>query len=144
MGTTLHDVNLAASLGGGVLIGLAANLLLVGLGRTAGISGIVSSLVFRSDPDQPWRLAFLGGLATVGALAWWAVPERFGRIDAAAPGYGSLVLAGLLVGVGSRLGNGCTSGHGVCGLARLSLRSATAVGVFMSVAVGVVTLVRHV
>ena len=124
---------------GGVLIGLASGGLLLVNGRIAGISGILSNvLAFRPGL---WRWAFLGGLLAVGgglALRGWPVPPA---LNAQAP----LVLAGagLLVGFGTHLGNGCTSGHGVCGLSNFSLRSLTATGVFMVVAGLTVFVVRH-
>lgn len=126
---------------GGALIGLAATLLLALLGRIAGISGIVNGAIERSG-DRGWRFAFLIGLVA-GAAAWFA----FG-IDVPAPRSGFplpwLVAAGLFVGAGTRLGSGCTSGHGVCGLARLSPRSLAAVVVFMGLGAVSVFVLRHV
>jgi hypothetical protein len=120
----------AHSLSGGVLIGIAVALLLLGNGRIAGISGIVGGLLQRHKPGEfAWRIAFVLGLILAPAL-YSIVSELPGiRIDS---GWRLLTLAGLLVGFGSRLGSGCTSGHGVCGLSRLSPRSIVATLTFMS------------
>jgi uncharacterized membrane protein YedE/YeeE len=126
---------------GGALIGAAAALLWVALGRIAGISGILGGLAGAPAGEHGWRLAFLGGL--VGAPLLYAAalgaPEVLIAADPA-----RLALAGLLVGFGTRLGAGCTSGHGVCGIARLSPRSIAATGVFMATAAATVFLSRHV
>lgn len=139
-----HFSPYSALLGGG-LIGLAALVYHLGCARIAGISGIVSGLLQRGLNDFDLRVAFLLGLALspllLGgitdiplSLAW--------PTEGPLPTWG-LVIAGGLVGVGARLANGCTSGHGICGLARGSLRSLVAVGIFMSVAIMVVFLLRH-
>lgn len=123
---------------GGALIGLAATVLYAVLGRIAGISGIVTAALERSG-ERAWQLAFLSGLV-VAASAWFVfadVPPRSGFP------WPWLVVAGLLVGFGTRLGSGCTSGHGVCGLARLSKRSLVAVIVFMAAGFATVYLLRH-
>lgn len=119
------------SLAGGVLIGLAAALLLVMNGRIAGISGILGGLLKPSWPDSPWRICFLIGLFVApGLYSFWAtLPTAEVTSDITL-----LVVAGLLVGFGTRLGSGCTSGHGVCGMARLSPRSIIATMVFMAAA----------
>jgi uncharacterized membrane protein YedE/YeeE len=131
-----------ASLIGGVLIGAAAVLLMAATGRIAGISGILSRLLPPyDDHGLSGRFAFVLGLVLAPVLAWFltgAMPLP--RIEA---GPAVLVLAGLLVGFGSVWGYGCTSGHGVCGLARLSLRSLVATLVFMATAVATVFLLRH-
>ncbi|HEX7843654.1 MAG TPA: YeeE/YedE thiosulfate transporter family protein [Kofleriaceae bacterium] len=119
---------------GGVMIGAASALLLLTHGRIAGISGIAGGLVQRSTPDRTWRVAFLAGLIAAGAVSSIVAPAAIG---APARSSGAIVLAGLLVGFGTRLGNGCTSGHGVCGLSRGSVRSLVAVLTFM--ATGAVT-----
>lgn len=113
---------------GGALIGAASALLLLTHGRIAGVSGIVGQIVRAQTRDRDWRFAFGGGLLATGLIARVFAPEAIG-----APTRSLVVtaLAGLIVGVGTSLGNGCTSGHGVCGLSRLSLRSAVAVGTFM-------------
>jgi uncharacterized membrane protein YedE/YeeE len=129
-----------ASLAGGALIGLSAVLLLALNGRIAGISGIAWNAL-RERGAQPWRLAFLAGLVA-GAGLWFAFAPD---VAAARSGFPLplLLAGGLLVGVGTRLGSGCTSGHGICGLARLSPRSLAAVVVFMAVAMLTTTVVRH-
>ena len=126
---------------GGALIGLAAALLLALNGRIAGISGIVGGLLPPRAGDMGWRLFFVAGLA-LGAL----VVRVFTGEPLAAPAGSSsfmLVLGGLLVGFGSRLGSGCTSGHGICGLARFSPRSMVAVATFMGSAMITVFVLRH-
>lgn len=117
------------ALAGGVLIGLAATLVLVANGRVTGISGIVGGLLGPVAPDWSWRLAFLAGLVGSGVVIGLIWPAAFAMDIQRSPV--ALLAAGLLVGVGTRMGNGCTSGHGVCGLSRLSGRSAVAVGTFM-------------
>ena len=125
---------------GGALIGLAAALLMLSLGRIAGVSGIVGGLI-GAAADKAWRAAFVAGLI-LAPLAAGLVGFRL----APPPMPGSwviLVAAGLLVGFGTRLGGGCTSGHGVCGFARLSPRSIAATLIFMGTAIVVVAIVRH-
>jgi hypothetical protein len=130
-----------ASLAGGVAIGVAAALLLLFNGRIAGISGILGGLLGPSAGDRWWRVLFIAGLV-LAPLAWSAVaPLPPMQIDA---GWGTLVVAGLLVGVGTRYAAGCTSGHGVCGLSRLSLRSLAATACFMAAGFVTVYVVRHV
>lgn len=129
-----------ASLAGGVLIGLAAALFVLMNGRIAGISGVLGGLLNPRAGDIAWRLAFVAGILvapTVYALAT-TLPES--TIDA---GYPALVAAGLLVGVGTRYGSGCTSGHGVCGLSRLSPRSRVATASFMAAGFATVFVIRH-
>jgi uncharacterized membrane protein YedE/YeeE len=125
---------------GGLLIGLAAAMFVLLNGRIAGISGILGGLLRPARGDIGWRTAFLLGLAgsplAYGLFA--ALPAV--RIDA---GYGALTIAGLLVGVGTRYGSGCTSGHGVCGLSRLSPRSLAATAVFMGCGFVTVYAIRH-
>ena len=130
---------------GGALIGLAAAILWLGIGRIAGISGIVGNLwVPGSQPqrgDMAWRIAFVIGLV--------AAPMLFGLAGGTLPSIqlpsspALIVSAGLLVGIGTRLGSGCTSGHGVCGLARLSPRSLVATATFMATAILTVFVSRH-
>lgn len=112
---------------GGVLIGVAAGLLLLFTGRIAGISGILGGLFVRPG-DRDWRVAFLLGLVAGGVALVALSPGSFSAPLVSRP---ALVVAGLLVGVGTQLGSGCTSGHGICGLPRLSLRSLAAVLTFM-------------
>jgi uncharacterized membrane protein YedE/YeeE len=127
---------------GGALIGLSAALLMLSTGRIAGISGIVGGLIGWNVPDRDWRIAFIVGLILAplsGSLVGYAVAEP--QMPAS---WAVIVIAGLLVGFGTRLGGGCTSGHGICGVARLSPRSLVATVVFMAVAVVVVAITRHV
>lgn len=130
-----------ASLAGGVLIGVAAAMLVLLNGRIAGISGVLGGLFKPVRADVSWRVAFtLGLVVSPGVYALVAtVPAP--RIDA---GWGALVVAGLLVGVGTRYGSGCTSGHGVCGLSRLSPRSLVATLAFMGAGFLTVFVLRHV
>jgi uncharacterized membrane protein YedE/YeeE len=130
-----------ASFGGGLLIGLAAAMLLLANGRIAGISGIVGGLLRPARGDIGWRLAFLLGLlaAPLVWLAFQAMPPA--QIDHAP---GLLAIAGLLVGIGTRFGSGCTSGHGVCGIARLSPRSLVATLCFMLAGFATVFVIRHI
>lgn len=132
-----------SALAGGALIGLAASLLWLVNGRVAGISGILGGLL-RRPGDRGWRLAFVAGLLAAPVVLGWLAPG-FGEFAAAGGGAEMrlLFVAGLLVGIGTRLANGCTSGHGVCGLARLSARSLAAVAVFMGTAFAVVFVSRH-
>lgn len=113
---------------GGTMIGAASALLLLTHGRIAGISGVVGSLIPPASPDRGWRVAFLAGVLGSGVVAAWLVPSAIGH---AVRSPALVAVAGLLVGIGTRLGNGCTSGHGVCGLSRLSFRSLVAVMTFM-------------
>lgn len=133
--------NPAAALGGGALIGLASIMLFLAIGRIAGISGILGNLIAPPGSETGWRLAFLVGIA-LGAL----LMARFlgGFVPQLATGGSALVIAGLLVGYGTRLGAGCTSGHGICGLGRLSPRSLAAVLLFMASAMLTVFVTRHV
>jgi uncharacterized protein len=132
----------ATALPGGVLIGLSASLLLWLNGRVAGVSGILNGVVFWRAADTAWRVAFLAGLIVAGGLYMAAVPgASLPRTDFSRAG---LIVAGLLVGFGTRMGNGCTSGHGVCGLGRLSIRSLVAVITFMATAIATTFIVRHV
>jgi hypothetical protein len=127
---------------GGALIGLSAALLWLLDGRIAGISGILGGLASMASGDAAWRLAFLVGL--VGAPWLYAVAAGGVAPIGITSSVPLLIAAGLLVGFGTRLGSGCTSGHGVCGVARLSPRSLVATAVFMAAGFAVVFLVRHV
>ena len=130
-----------SAVAGGLLIGAAAAMLLLSVGRIAGISGIVGGLADRRPDGVGWRVAFVAGLVAGAVLLRVFAPTAFGAPTAS---LGTLAVAGLLVGYGTRLSSGCTSGHGVCGLSRRSPRSALAVMTFMGVAAGVVFAVRHV
>lgn len=127
---------------GGALIGLSAVLLALFTGRIAGISGIFAGLINPQTSDRAWRTAFIVGLVAspiAAALLGYAVPMP--QMPAS---YITIVIGGLLVGFGTRLGSGCTSGHGICGIARLSPRSIVATGVFTITAIIVVALTHHV
>lgn len=129
-----------SALAGGVLIGLAVAILLLASGRIAGVSGIVGGLLHPQRGNIAWRIAFVAGLVAAPVLygLFATLPES--RIDAAWP---VLIIAGLLVGFGTRLGSGCTSGHGVCGMSRLSPRSIVATLAFMGFGFATVYVVRH-
>jgi uncharacterized membrane protein YedE/YeeE len=140
-----------ASAIGGVLIGTAAALLLLANGRIAGVSGIAGGLFTSSAQDRQWRLAFLIGL--VLSPLFYALVAMSGIFSGVDPSkahvvidasIAQLALAGLVVGIGTGLASGCTSGHGVCGIARLSPRSLVATSVFMATAIIVVFIARHV
>jgi uncharacterized membrane protein YedE/YeeE len=126
---------------GGLLIGIASVLLMVLIGRIAGISGILGGALAISAHDKMWRLAFIAGLIVAPvlmSLLGHPLPEP--QMPAS---WVEVVAAGLLVGFGARLGGGCTSGHGVCGIARLSARSIAATAIFMASAIVVVAIIRH-
>lgn len=131
-----------ASTIGGVLIGTAATLLLMLNGRVAGISGIIGGLVPPRPGDFSWRASFLGGLLLGGLLLLALHPAAL-RVTYAPP-LGLAALAGILVGVGTQLGNGCTSGHGVCGISRFSIRSLVATVTFISTGALAVVVLRAV
>lgn len=134
---TVTSSTLLQSLAGGLLIGGGAATLLLANGRVAGISGITASLARGDGGPAAWRLAFLLGLLLPGFV--------FGLGQTSFAGGGPwLAVSGLLVGIGTRVGSGCTSGHGVCGLSNLSVRSLVATLVFMAVAMVTVFVVRHV
>ena len=142
-----HFTPLSATVGG-LLIGLAATLLWAVNGRTAGVSNIFGGIYPIHKGDSLWRVLFLGGLA-LGAYVGFAIgPALFSEVPATRPvvdlGPAALVAAGLLVGIGTRVGRGCTSGHGICGLARFSKRSLVAVATFMATAMVTVFVMRHV
>lgn len=137
----MHNFTPVSALAGGALIGLAASALLVFTGRVAGISGILDGFL-RPTPgarDWGWRAAFLGGLLASGA---GLILLRPGTVVEPVRSLGVLTTAGLLVGFGSRMGSGCTSGHGVCGISRFSRRSLVATLTFMATGIATVTLVR--
>jgi uncharacterized membrane protein YedE/YeeE len=129
-----------SALAGGVLIGVAAAMFVLLNGRIAGISGVLGGLLTPSRGDIAWRAAFVLGIVAApwayALVTAWPQPQ----IDA---GQGALVVAGLLVGIGTRYGSGCTSGHGVCGLSRLSPRSLAATAAFMGAGFATVYVIRH-
>jgi len=127
---------------GGALIGLAAVLLMLLNGRIAGITGIAAGVLDPLSADRGWRATFIVGLIAAplsAVLVGYTLP-----IPQMPPSYVTIAVAGLLVGFGTRLSNGCTSGHGICGIARLSPRSITVTGIFMVAAIVVVAVTRHV
>ncbi|MBV8138019.1 MAG: YeeE/YedE family protein [Deltaproteobacteria bacterium] len=137
----MHNFTPLSGLIGGVLIGIAASGLLFVNGRIAGISNIFGSLIPPSGGDAGWRLAFVAGLLSGGLVLVFGYPEAFGQRPPAS--LSVLAAAGLLVGFGASVGNGCTSGHGVCGLARRSPRSLLAVATFMTTGAATVYVVNH-
>ncbi len=141
-----HSFTPWTSLAGGLLIGLASALLILANGRIAGISGILAGLLECKKGETAWLFAFIAGLCFAPRLLLSIAPERpvTGRLTPATPGqWALLAAAGLLVGFGTRLARGCTSGHGVCGLARLSPRSLAAVTTFMAAAMLTVYISHH-
>ncbi len=137
----MDQLTAGSALTGGMLIGLAASLLLLCNGRIAGISGIVGGLLDRRGMDAAWRLAFVAGLLSGGALVRVVAPDA---VPGAAAWSASTIVAGLLVGFGTQLGSGCTSGHGVCGISRGSPRSLAATATFMAAGMVTVYVARHV
>lgn len=131
---------LVLSLLGGVMIGLASGGLYLLAGEIAGVTGILRSAF--SGPARGWRVAFVSGLLAAG-LGWSLMSQAPATAGLEGQPVVQLIIAGLLVGVGTDLGNGCTSGHGVCGLSRLSPRSLVAVLVFMAAAAATVFIIRH-
>jgi hypothetical protein len=137
----MHNLTPVSGLLGGALIGLAAAMLMILNGRLAGISGILGGLLASRPGDRGWRIAFIAGLIAaplIAALAGAPLPAPVMTSNIAL-----IAVAGLLVGFGTRMGNGCTSGHGVCGFARLSTRSITATIIFMVTAIIIVAIARH-
>ncbi len=135
------EPNIVGGLTGGIMIGLASVLMLLLLGRITGISGILTGVInWNREEGPPWRLAFIIGLIAGAFIYQLVIGPLPLEMQAQGPW---LILAGLLVGIGTRLGSGCTSGHGVCGLARRSPRSLVATVTFMAVAVITVFVMRH-
>ncbi len=125
---------------GGILIGVASLIMLAFNGRIAGISGILGSSLGPRAVQEPWRLGFLSGMIGMGAAMYLVYPQFFPTdLPRSTP---MIVMAGLFVGFGTRLGSGCTSGHGVCGIGRLSTRSMAATATFMATAIATVAFVR--
>jgi len=123
---TLEEALIAT--GGGVLIGISATILLAFKGRVAGISGIVEGILPPKDEDTNWRIVFLISMVLTGIALFQVLPDAFIAVDRP---IWLVTISGLLVGIGTRMSNGCTSGHGVCGMAMFSKRSFVAVGVFL-------------
>lgn len=132
----MHNFTPWSALGGGVLIGVAALVLLLGKGRIAGYSGIIAGFLFSGG--QRWRAWFLAGTIVGAGLATYGLQLHITKLEITP----SLLLAGLLVGVGSRLANGCTSGHGICGIGRFSIRSIIATLAFMFSGMVIVALIH--
>jgi len=128
------------ALAGGILIGIAAAIFVLVNGRIAGVSGIIGGLLRPSLPDVGWRLAFIAGLIIAPSLYGAFVYLPTLKID---PSDATLIAAGLLVGIGTRYGGGCTSGHGVCGISRLSPRALVATVAFIATGMATVYVVRH-
>ena len=131
------------SFGGGLLIGLGAVLLMLGLGRIFGATGILSGTVFfENRAEMTWRLALVVGMVSAPLVIFAVTGEMPDLTVPVSPAM--IVIGGVIVGLGASLGSGCTSGHGVCGLSRLSVRSLVAVPTFMTTAAVTVFLIRHV
>jgi len=130
-----------ASLIGGMLIGLSASMLLLFNGKIAGISGIIAGTLSPAKNDTLWRIVFVAGLLVGGFLLRLLSPQTF--VIGITRSWSALVVAGLLVGFGTRLGNGCTSGHGVCGLSRCSQRSLIATVTFIATGALTVYIINH-
>ncbi len=137
----MSGVNWIAALAGGMLIGLSATILLAFDGRIAGISGMVNGAI-KFRPEENWRWLFIAGMLAGGLIYEYVFASESTPVSSFAPV--AMIIGGLLVGFGTRMGNGCTSGHGVCGLGRLSLRSLVAVITFMITAIITVFVTRHV
>ena len=129
-----------SALAGGALIGLAAAMFALLNGRIAGISGVIAGLLKPTRGDLAWRAAFVGGLLAAPLMYVLMADAPTLQIDA---GFGAIAVAGLLVGIGTRYGSGCTSGHGVCGLSRMSPRSLVATAAFMGAGFVTVFVTRH-
>lgn len=127
---------------GGVMLGIAASMLLLANGEVCGISGILGGAAFAPRGDRSWRAVFLAGLLAGGALVAWV--DRSALAVASEQSMGLAAVSGILVGVGTRMGGGCTSGHGLCGIARFSGRSVVATLVFMATGAATVFALRHV
>ena len=132
-----------ASLAGGVMLGIASAVFILANGRILGISGILGGLLRPKTGDTGWRIAFLLGMLAAPVTLQWLAPAGFLSAPRIEAGMAAVVVAGLLVGYGTRLGSGCTSGHGVCGLSRLSPRSLVATGTFMAAGFAIVFVIRH-
>ncbi len=138
----MHNLTPVSGLVGGAVIGLAIAMLMVLTGRIAGISGIFAGLLSADGSDRGWRLAFIAGLIAapcLGALLGSPLPRPAMPVNLAL-----VIASGFMVGLGSRMGGGCTSGHGVCGIARLSPRSLVFTAIFMVTAIATVAVMRHV
>ena len=133
-----------ASLSGGILLGVASAFFMLVNGRVLGISGILGGLLPPKPGDAGWRIAFLLGMLAAPLVYGLLAPAGFVKAPTIDAGFATIVVAGLLVGLGTRYGSGCTSGHGVCGLSRLSPRSMVATLAFMGAGFAMVFVLRHV
>ncbi len=140
----MDSTNVVQGLLGGFMIGASAATVLLVLGRIAGISGIYGAVLGRDTADRSWRLTFLLGLLTGGAVLAIVFPHTLPTQYDIPTGHGMLLVSGLLVGIGTQLGGGCTSGHGVCGIGRFSPRSIVATITFMTAGMLTVMIARHV
>ena len=140
MSIAWHEFTPGSALMGGALIGIAAAMFVLLNGRVAGISGVIGGLFKPVKGDVAWRAAFVLGLVGAPLLYALFAARPVPRIDAE---FGALIVAGLLVGIGTRYGSGCTSGHGVCGLSRFSARSLAATASFMGAGFLMVYVIRH-
>lgn len=129
------------ALGGGILIGISVSLMLMFNGRVTGISGIAYGLVRPHKGDLSWRFSFIFGLIFGGVILWSISPQDFGQ--PLLPDFTTVIVAGLLVGFGTVLGSGCTSGHGVCGISRLSPRGLVATALFITSGIVTVAILRE-
>ena len=125
---------------GGILIGIAASMMLLFSGKIAGVSGIFGGMLFQQGKERAWQLSFIAGLIAGGILLYIINAEFFENTSGR--GLLTATIAGLLVGIGTRVGGGCTSGHGVCGIGRLSLRSIVATVTFVLAGMAIVVLVQ--
>ena len=136
----MTDFEVLMPLTGGILIGIAASMMLLFSGRIAGVSGIFGGMLFQQGKERAWRLSFITGLIAGGILLYTINTEYFE--NSSARGLLAVNIAGLLVGIGTRIGGGCTSGHGVCGIGRLSVRSIVATVTFVFAGMVAVVLVK--
>ena len=136
----MTDFEVLMPLTGGILIGIAASMMLLFSGRIAGVSGIFGGMLFQQGKERAWRLSFITGLIAGGILLYTINTEFFE--NSSGRGLLAVNIAGLLVGIGTRIGGGCTSGHGVCGIGRLSVRSIVATVTFVFAGMVTVVLVK--
>ena len=136
----MTEFEVVMPLSGGILIGIAAAMLLLFSGKIAGISGIFGGMLFQQGEERTWRSAFVAGLIVGGLMLYGINAEYFENTSGR--GLVAVTIAGLLGGIGTRVGGGCTSGHGVCGIGRLSARSLAATGTFMVAGMAMVALVQ--
>jgi uncharacterized membrane protein YedE/YeeE len=138
----MTEFEVAMPLAGGILIGVAAAMTLLFSGKIAGISGIFGGMLFQRGVERTWQTVFVAGLIAGGVLLYNINTEYFE--DSSGRGLVTVTIAGLLVGIGTRVGGGCTSGHGVCGIGRLSARSLAATVTFMVAGMTMVTLFQNI